>query len=331
MEEEIKKLEKRDDGFVEVILKKAKDFDEYVLAQMCKDTSCLNVIRDPNSKVKFYYDTNGYLDLLSYLEMHRFEEDEALKFLIYLFEHLVRTNTNKPVVLQSDLIYLSYDGGILKFMALPLTMDKWVFQSEQSKLFLKELIGVLKGENLYAISGFLVEQLKGKEVSLPNVLQGLHKLSDVSKPKEPWYARFLPKKPEKEFMVSGLPKPVIVQQPHSPIQEELFMETMVLFARDDQSTFIDQKTKAMYVVQKDVYQIGRDKSNDLCINDTFVSGKHAMFDSKSNILSDLGSSNGTFVNHEKIDKRLLVHGDIVSFANHDFQFQSPLPKEEDHE
>ena len=109
------------------------------------------------------------------------------------------------------------------------------------------------------------------------------------------------------------------------------METMVLFAREDQSTFIDQKTKAMYVVQKDLYQIGRDKSNDLCINDTFVSGKHAMFDSKSNILSDLGSSNGTFVNYEKIDKRLLVHGDIVSFANHDFQFQSPFPKEEDHE
>lgn len=330
MEEEIKKLEKRDDGFVEVTLKKAKDFDEYVLAQMCKDTSCLNVIRDPNSKVKFYYDTNGYLDLLSYLEMHRFEEDEAMKFLIYLFEHLVRTNTNKPVVLQSDLIYLSYDGGILKFMALPLTMDKWVFQSEQSKAFLKELIKVLKGENLYAISGFLVEQLKGKEVSLPNVLQGLHRLFDANKPKAPWYAKFLPKKQEDTFVVNGLPKPAVIQKPHSPIEDELFMETMVLFGRDDQSSFIDQKTKAIYIVQKDEYHIGRDKGNDLCISDTFVSGKHAIFDSKSNTLTDLNSSNGTFVNHEKIQERTLNHGDIISFANHEFQFQSPFSKEEEH-
>ena len=330
MEEEIKKLEKRDDGFVEVMLKKAKDFDEYVLAQMCKDTSCLNVIRDPSSKVKFYYDTNGYLDLLSYLEMHRFEEEEAMKFLIYLFEHLVRTNTNKPVILQSDLIYLSYDGGILKFMALPLTMDKWVFQSEQSKVFLKELIRVLKGENLYAISGFLVEQLKGKEVSLPNVLQGLHKLSDANQPKEPWYTKFFPKKQEAAFVVSGLPKPVVIQKPQAPIEDDLFMETMVLFGREDQLSFIDQKTKAIYIAQKDEYHIGRDKGNDLWINDTFVSSKHAMFDTLSNTLIDLGSSNGTFVNDEKIEKRVLVHGDIVSFANHEFQFQAPFSKEEEH-
>ena len=87
---------------------------------------------------------------------------------------------------------------------------------------------------------------------------------------------------------------------------------------------------SIYIAQKDEYHIGRDKGNDLWINDTFVSSKHAMFDTLSNTLIDLGSSNGTFVNDEKIEKRVLVHGDIVSFANHEFQFQAPFSKEEEH-
>lgn len=329
MEEQIKKLEKRNDGFLEVTFKKAKDFDEYVLALMCKDQSCLSVIKDHKSKLKFYYDTNGYLDLMTYLESHRFETDEILDFLIYLFENLVRVNTNKPVYLQSDLIYLSYDGGILKFLVLPLTMDKWIFQKEQSKEFVQELIKAIKGEDVYMVIGYLVEQLKQTDVSFPNLLQGLHNIKQKSKKKEPWYTKYLRRKDHEktEFIVRGIPKPAITLPPVSE-PDDMFMETMVLFANQKDASIIDQKTKAIYFMSKPEFHIGRDQHNDLMINDTFVSSHHAMFHAESNELEDLNSSNGTFVNHEKIIKQQLHHGDIISFANHDFLFQLPYEEKE---
>lgn len=329
MEEQIKKLEKRNDGFLEVTFKKAKDFDEYVLALMCKDLSCLSVIKDHKSKVKFYYDTNGYLDLMTYLKSHHFESEEILDFLIYVFENLVRVNTNKPVYLQSDLIYLSYDGGILKFLVLPLTMDKWIFQIEQSRTFLEELIKAIKGENVYMVIGYLVEQLKQKELSFPSLLQGLHSIKESARKKEPWYMKYLPRKQNEEsvFIVRDIPRPVISLPPISN-PDDMFMETMVLFANQKDATFVDQKTKAMYVVTKPDFQIGRDQQNDLVINDTFISSHHAVFHKDCNEIEDLNSSNGTFVNQKKIKHQQLHHGDIISFANHDFLFQLPFEEKE---
>lgn len=329
MEEQIKKLEKRNDGFLEVTFKKAKDFDEYVLALMCKDPSCLSVIKDHKSKLKFYYDTNGYLDLMTYLESHRFETDEILDFLIYLFENLVRVNTNKPVYLQSDLIYLSYDGGILKFLVLPLTMDKWIFQKEQSREFVMELIKAIKGEDVCMTIGYLVEQLKQKDVSFPNLLQGLHRIKERTRKKEPWYAKYLGRKDSEDsvFIVRDIPRPAIALPPVSE-PDDMFMETMVLFANQKDATLVDQKTKAIYILSKPKFQIGRDQRNDLMISDTFVSSQHAIFHTDSNELEDLNSSNGTFVNHEKIKRQQLHHGDIISFANHDFLFQLPFEEKE---
>ncbi|WP_416324701.1 FHA domain-containing protein [[Eubacterium] hominis] len=321
MEKQMKELKKREDGFVEVSLQDAKDFDEYVLAQMCKDGSCLSVIKDHRDCTRFFYDTNGYLDLKSYVTSHRFEKMELMEFLIYLFENLIRVNTNKPVYLQSDLIYLSYDGGVLKFLVLPLTMDKWIFQCEQSQVFLKELISALKGEDSYQTIGFLVEQLKQKEMSFPNLLQGLHDLYAACRPKPPWYQKWVPSKSKENerFQVRDIPRPPrVVPSARSP---DMFMETMVLFSNHDEAVFIDQKTKAVYTIEKEHYLIGRGTENDLCIQDTFISHKHAVYEKQTKQLIDQGSSNGTFVNHNRITSITLHHGDIVSFANHEFLYE----------
>lgn len=321
MEEQIKKLEVREDGFLEVTLKKVKDFDEYVFALLNKDAHCLSCIRDHKSKLKFYYDTKGYLDLLAYLHAHRFEKKEGLDFLIYLFEHLVGTNTNKPVYLQSNYIFLSYDGGILKFLVLPLTMDKWVFQSEQSMLFIKELIENLKIENGYEIIGFLVEELIQKTVSLPNILQGLHHFKTQQQEKKPWYAQFFKSK-EEVFTVRDLPVPKreIIQ----PIpEEEVLMETMMLFSMAEETAFLAIANKQLYPIRKQTFTIGRDHDNDLMIADSFISGKHAIYQKETGILQDLNSSNGTFVNQERITTKKLKDGDLVSFAACEYEFRQP--------
>ena len=60
--------------------------------------------------------------------------------------------------------------------------------------------------------------------------------------------------------------------------------------------------------------IGRDASNHIVLNDKLVSRQHAKLtvsDIGQVAIKDLGSSNGTFVNGNRITESILKTGDIV--------------------
>ncbi len=60
--------------------------------------------------------------------------------------------------------------------------------------------------------------------------------------------------------------------------------------------------------------IGRGGDCDLQVNDTYLSSRHARFsnDAGDLMVEDLGSTNGTYVNQELVNGRLLLEkGDIV--------------------
>jgi len=62
------------------------------------------------------------------------------------------------------------------------------------------------------------------------------------------------------------------------------------------------------------FNIGRNVSNDIILNDKMVSRQHAQLfklDNGQVFIKDLGSSNGTFVNGNKITECSLKAGDIV--------------------
>ena len=62
--------------------------------------------------------------------------------------------------------------------------------------------------------------------------------------------------------------------------------------------------------------IGRERHNDIVIDDPSVSREHAAIASVGNdhILEDLGSVNGTLVNGVAMPRRILQHGDVVAFG-----------------
>jgi pSer/pThr/pTyr-binding forkhead associated (FHA) protein len=64
--------------------------------------------------------------------------------------------------------------------------------------------------------------------------------------------------------------------------------------------------------------IGRKPDNDLVIDNPAVSGHHAKLARVQSVyfLEDLGSTNGTFVNEKKIDKKQLRDGDRVMVGKH---------------
>lgn len=72
-----------------------------------------------------------------------------------------------------------------------------------------------------------------------------------------------------------------------------------------------------YLLDKMELFVGRDNSNEIVINDTEVSRKHArlVLEGSSYRLEDLGSTNGTFVRGDRIiTPVLLTPGDLITFG-----------------
>ena len=81
--------------------------------------------------------------------------------------------------------------------------------------------------------------------------------------------------------------------------------------------FKDQRKAAIWLVDSR-YAIGRDKSNDIVIDEDGISGFHAELrveDDDRIFLTDAGSINGTFVNGERISAAAVLRsGDHLHFG-----------------
>jgi len=75
--------------------------------------------------------------------------------------------------------------------------------------------------------------------------------------------------------------------------------------------------------------IGRTPDNDIRIDAEFISRHHAvvlLYGSKT-VIEDLNSTNGTYVNAERINRRALKEGDIVTLGKSEFRFVVRPPPE----
>jgi len=68
--------------------------------------------------------------------------------------------------------------------------------------------------------------------------------------------------------------------------------------------------------------IGRNKDNDIQIDDVAVSAYHAKLVSffKPTYIQDLRSTNGTYVNGSRVMEHTLTDGDIISIGEHKILF-----------
>ena len=82
-------------------------------------------------------------------------------------------------------------------------------------------------------------------------------------------------------------------------------------------TFNKQVIKE-YPFTKDSITMGRQEDNTIVIDNLAVSGYHAKIDKLGGeyILTDLQSTNGTFVNDEKVVSHKLSHGDNIVIGKH---------------
>jgi len=74
------------------------------------------------------------------------------------------------------------------------------------------------------------------------------------------------------------------------------------------------------------FTIGRRPDNDLVIDHAAVSGRHARIVQVQSVffLEDVGSTNGTFVNDRRIDRRQLQDTDVVTIGKHRLIFRDEV-------
>ncbi|MCK5707361.1 MAG: HD domain-containing protein [Candidatus Aureabacteria bacterium] len=91
----------------------------------------------------------------------------------------------------------------------------------------------------------------------------------------------------------------------------------------------DADIKKQYPI-RDGISFGRGIDCTVCLNYPEISRRHSeiLFKDDKYIIKDLGSTNGTFVNHKRTSKKALSHGDRISIATHSFTFYSGISDED---
>lgn len=80
--------------------------------------------------------------------------------------------------------------------------------------------------------------------------------------------------------------------------------------------------RGLIEVPANEFVIGRGADADLPVNDSAVSRRHMSIAPKTGhyVVTDLKSTNGTFVNDDRIDSRILQNGDFIRVGSHIFKF-----------
>jgi FHA domain-containing protein/von Willebrand factor type A domain-containing protein len=80
----------------------------------------------------------------------------------------------------------------------------------------------------------------------------------------------------------------------------------------------DDGNETRYPITRTIWRIGRSKDNELTLNDTSLSRRHAEIHRNSNgtfDIIDMNSMNGVYINNEKIGKSELHEGDVLEIGD----------------
>ncbi len=113
--------------------------------------------------------------------------------------------------------------------------------------------------------------------------------------------------------------------PEAPAEAPAPLLTVVPSAFDRPPAVLSLPNGQRIELHEGHYILGRHLENDIVLNDTNVSRKHAEFVCAAGevVVRDLGSTNGTKVNGVLITgEQLLQHGDVVNFGTAQVRFEA---------
>ncbi len=92
------------------------------------------------------------------------------------------------------------------------------------------------------------------------------------------------------------------------------------------SPYLVRSDGAELRLESDVLNMGRAPDNQVVVNDKRVSRRHAVLkrEGANYVLEDMGTPNGTFVNNQRIQRHILVSGDVIRLGQAVFTYRVPL-------
>ena len=172
----------------------------------------------------------------------------------------------------------------------------------------------------------IVNLIKSRQMfslTLPNKIKGQYWLTDTDtsgNPRELISIEAL----DGEWVLKSNKKVSVLDSKNEPVKNTVLHpqsffnlkiagndERVILFAEsidDSRHTF-----RKVLAKKSDVFSIGRTNDNNFCYDNKFASSKHAkiIYDGKNWTVSDLGSTNGTYVNGYRVESKNLSSGDII--------------------
>jgi pSer/pThr/pTyr-binding forkhead associated (FHA) protein len=120
--------------------------------------------------------------------------------------------------------------------------------------------------------------------------------------------------PQESMILSPQQASVLLAQPVARTLGRLVVVTSPALAGGEQIT-----------IDTSALTVGRGGANDVSIEaDEFASSRHARFEARRDgiYLEDMGSTNGTFVNDERVTRaRRLAPGDLIRIGETDLRFE----------
>ncbi len=87
---------------------------------------------------------------------------------------------------------------------------------------------------------------------------------------------------------------------------------------------------AKFALDQEIFTIGRKPENDMIIDHTSVSSRHAriLVIGSDVFIEDMQSTNGTLINNKRIQKHMLADGDQIIIGQHMIKFDYPQSADE---
>ncbi|MDD7280854.1 FHA domain-containing protein [Floccifex sp.] len=306
----------RDQSSLIIELNKKESLDMDIFQRMANDQCCLNCVIKDKEKGIIMYSINNLVTLNDVLEQHSFENEEGYFFLIHLLEMAIAVNRNKPVYFHPDYIFFDEHIETVYFMVVPLGIEEWMFNKEQTKEWIEYLYRYLKTTTAFEIPGYLIRFISSPEFSLPNLILGLKNMQHRYYPRK---FSFFKKRKESSFRIE--------ESIHSSYQSK-----PVQMPSYDNATQVlgFQKISSAYLEINEVHYelfettlIGRSYGCDIQLSDDAISLEHCKIVCENDryYIQDLKSLNGTYLNEKKVQRKMrLKNGMIVRFANIEAMF-----------
>ncbi len=313
----------RKGGSLCVRLKEGSAFDPYIYEQIRMDETCLPPLQERKGVIR--YETAGLTSLSYFLAHYHFEQEEAYRFIIQLLEHLLKANRTKPVLLDVRYVFLPPQGTFFRFVALPLNVEHWHLQKQESLTFIEYLASHVQTSKAYEIVGFLMRVIHGDEFSLPNVLQGLHALRQLYEKKPGFWERRRKRREEEGFhaRVKVLEETYREEEKVPALQEPggSYAVTTLLQAPARQDFL--QEGEEIYLLYDEEMVIGRGEECAIRVDSEQVSRQHARLRRADDrwYVRDLRSRNGSWLNDKRLQREMrLKEGMQLKIADHVFVF-----------